>query len=239
MAAKQDCCEGIELEHLHNQKTGIRILFQGDSVTDAFRKPDELNPAFQVGNGYVFLIAARLAANYPDQRFEFINRAVSGNCIQDLAGRWQKDALDLQVDILSLLVGVNNILRRGNGGSDIPDRELLVDYRQLLERMREQNPCLPLILLEPYLLEVGEITATRKTMLQPIQQGIAQVADEFGAIFIPLQQIFDDALRSAPASYWAYDGIHATHAGFYLIADAWLKAVASHRLLSTSYGNEF
>ena len=28
----------------------MKILFQGDSITEAFRKPEELNPAFQFGN---------------------------------------------------------------------------------------------------------------------------------------------------------------------------------------------
>ena len=32
----------------------MKILFQGDSITEAFRKPEEINSAFQLGNGYAF-----------------------------------------------------------------------------------------------------------------------------------------------------------------------------------------
>jgi hypothetical protein len=35
----------------------MNILFQGDSITDAFRKMDEINPAFQLGGVYALLIA--------------------------------------------------------------------------------------------------------------------------------------------------------------------------------------
>jgi len=76
----------------------MRILFQGDSITDAFRKPEEINPAFQLGNGYAFLVGARLAADHPDRPYEFLNRGVSGQRVQDLAARWQPDALDLRPD---------------------------------------------------------------------------------------------------------------------------------------------
>ena len=30
----------------------MKILFQGDSITNAFRKPEEINPPYQLGNGY-------------------------------------------------------------------------------------------------------------------------------------------------------------------------------------------
>ena len=210
----------------------MKILFQGDSITDAFRKPDELNPAFQLGNGYAFLIASRLGAEFPESGFEFINRGVSGNRVQDLAGRWQSDALDLKPDCLSLLVGVNNIIARNKVQNDIGNEEVLSCYRNLLGQLRAGNPHIHFILMEPYLLEAGEVTSEWKTMLRPIQEGIEQIAAEFDASFVPLQTIFDEALLLAPASYWAYDGIHATHAGFKLIADGWIEAAELNLLLS-------
>ena len=176
----------------------MKILFQGDSITDAFRRPEEINPAFQLGNGYAFLVAAKLGARHPERRFEFINRGISGHSVQDLEKRWQADSLDHAPDLLSLLIGVNNIIRRQNGFKDIPDAEVLASYRR-----------------------------------KPIQEGIAAIAREFDAPLLPLQSLFDKALALAPAAYWAYDGIHATHAGFQLIADAWLETVERHKILES------
>jgi lysophospholipase L1-like esterase len=209
----------------------MKILFQGDSITDAFRKPEEINPAFQLGNGYAFLVAARLGARHPERRFEFINRGISGHGVQDLEKRWQVDSLDHQPDLLSLLIGVNTIIRRQNGWND-PDAEALACYRRLLEQMRAQNPRIRFLLMEPFLLEAGDVTLAWKTAFKPIQEGMAVIAREFDAPFIPLQSLFDKALTLAPAAYWAYDGIHATHAGFQLIADSWLETVERHQLLA-------
>jgi lysophospholipase L1-like esterase len=210
----------------------MKILFQGDSITDAFRKPEEINPAFQLGNGYAFLVAARLGARHPERRFEFINRGISGHTVQDVEKRWHADSLDHQPDLLSLLIGVNNIIRRKNGSKDIPDADVLASYRWMLEQMRVQNPRIRFLLMEPFLLEVGDVTAAWKAALKPIQEGIAEIASEFDAPLLPLQSLFDNALALAPAAYWAYDGIHPTHAGFQLIADAWLDTAERHQLLA-------
>jgi lysophospholipase L1-like esterase len=210
----------------------MKILFQGDSITDAFRKAEELNPAFQLGNGYAFLVAARLGAQFPERKFEFVNRGVSGESVHAVASRWQRDALDLRPDLLSLLIGANNIIQQQNGVKGPSDAEVLDCYRGMLGQMRTQNPHVRFILLEPYLLEAGDVTREWQAMLRPLQDGIAAIAAELGAPFIPLQRIFDEALSLAPSGYWAYDGIHATHAGFQLIADVWLATAGSHRLLS-------
>lgn len=209
----------------------MRIVFQGDSITDAFRKPDELNPAFQLGNGYAFLVAAKLGALYPE-RFHFINRGISGQTVQDLEKRWMTDAVNLQPDLISLLVGVNTVIRRQKGLDKFSNRELFDCYRRLLQSARQSNPNVCFVLMEPFLLEVGEVTAAWKSEIIPIQAEVARIADEFGAPIIPLQRIFDDALHRAPAVYWAYDGIHATHAGFQLMADAWLCAGKAHQLFT-------
>jgi len=214
----------------------MKILFQGDSITDAFRKPEEINPAYQLGNGYAFLVAAHLGAQYPERHFEFLNRGISGQAVQHLAERWQTDALDVQPDLLSLLVGVNNILRRNSGWPDIPDAGFLELYRNILDQMLAQNPHVRFLLIEPFLLQAGSVTDEMAARFRPIQKGIAAIAIDFDAPLIPLQSIFDQALSRAPAAYWAYDGIHPTHAGFQIIADAWLEAADAHQLLSEKRG---
>jgi lysophospholipase L1-like esterase len=210
----------------------MKVLFQGDSITDAFRKPEEINPAYQLGNGYAFLVASRLGARHPERNLEFINRGISGNRVQDLAARWQTDALDLGPDVVSLLIGVNNCIHRDNGQPEISDAEILALYRGLLEQMLSQNPTGRFLLLEPFLLQAGTVTDETAAWLRPIQKGIATIARDFDAPLIPLQNIFDRALSRAPAAYWSYDGIHPTHAGFQLIADAWLGAAEAHQFLT-------
>ncbi len=205
----------------------MKILFQGDSITDAFRKPEELNPAFQLGNGYAFLVAALLGANYPERDWEFVNRGVSGHGVSDLAARWQVDALDHAPDLFSLLIGVNDTIQAMHGTSKVKDADFIQIYAGLVDAVLERKPATQVLLLEPFLVEVGEVTPQWKAHLAVRQQAITRFAQERGFSLVPLQSILDAACDRAPVDYWAYDGIHPTHAGFSLLADAWLKAAGS------------
>ena len=99
-----------------NQKAKVTrngvILFQGDSITDAGRdrKRNGANVARGFGDGYPFLIASQLQARYPKKQLKCFNRGISGNKVPDLDKRWQEDCIDLKPSILSILIGVNDIL---------------------------------------------------------------------------------------------------------------------------------
>jgi lysophospholipase L1-like esterase len=62
------------------------------------------------------------------------------------------------------------------------------------------------------------------------QEAVRKLADEFGAVFVPLQAAFDDACNRTDASYWIWDGVHPTAAGHELIARQWLAVVQESHL---------
>ena len=64
----------------------MRILFQGDSITDAGR---DYSDPLHLGDGYAFMAARMIRARFPEEDFTFYNRGVSGNRSCDLAARWQ------------------------------------------------------------------------------------------------------------------------------------------------------
>ena len=201
------------------------LLFQGDSITNAFRMPDEINNAYQLGAGYTLLIAAHLLASHPGDNLRFVNRGVSGNRLADLLERWQEDCIDLRPTVLSLLVGVNDTGHDVSGKPGSTPAEYARDYRRLLEWTRRELPAVRLVLCEPFALVVGTVTPAWRENLIPRQQVVRQLAEEFDAAFVPLQTPFDDAGRQAPPAYWIYDGIHPTAAGFGLLAREWLAVV--------------
>ena len=65
---------------------GARVLFQGDSITDAGRNHAaiEANDVDGMGNGYAYLAICRLLADRPDEGLAFFNRGISGNKAVDL-----------------------------------------------------------------------------------------------------------------------------------------------------------
>jgi lysophospholipase L1-like esterase len=91
-------------------REGNTILFQGDSITDGNRGRG-LDPNHILGHGYQFIIAAKFGGRLPSRHLSFLNRGVSGNTVADLQKRWEKDTLALKPDILSILIGVNDLNR--------------------------------------------------------------------------------------------------------------------------------
>jgi len=210
-------------------QTNDVILFQGDSITDAFRKPEEVGTSYRLGAGYAMLVAAQLGAERPELALRFENRGVSGNRLDAMADRWDADALALSPTVLSLLVGVNDTLRARSVGKAVgADADDFAErYAALLERTRGALPGVRLVLCEPFLLKAGDITDDHLADLAPRQRAVAALAERFDAVFVPLQQRFEQASASAStgAAYWLFDGIHPNAAGQWLIAQAWLQAV--------------
>ena len=54
----------------------IKILFQGDSVTDEER---DRNDPHHLGKGYAKFAAQRLKEVFPQKQLEFLNLGISGN----------------------------------------------------------------------------------------------------------------------------------------------------------------
>jgi lysophospholipase L1-like esterase len=212
---------------LHPHPDGLTILFQGDSITDGgrWREGSDLNHI--MGQSYPYLLSSRLTYDYPQRRLKFINRGISGNTVADLLGRWQPDAIDLQPDIISILVGVNDLDRFMQGDKDHAADQFEKRYRGLLSLTKDKLPKARLILCEPFLLPVGRIAASwdRYSSELAVRQNIVrQIAAEFNAEYIHFQRAFNKALNEAPADYWIWDGIHPTPAGHELLAREWLRS---------------
>lgn len=188
--------------------------------------PDEINNAYQLGAGYAMMVAATLLKNRPEAALAFHNRGVSGNHLPALAQRWQADCLDLKPAVVSILIGVNDTVGCVRGNAQLSVDHFERDYRRLLESTRQALPDVQFVLCEPFALEVGVITGEYIADLRRRQAVVPAIAEAFDAVFVPLQQAFDDAAASnGDPAYWIYDGIHPTAPGHRLIADQWLEHV--------------
>jgi lysophospholipase L1-like esterase len=199
---------------------GARILFQGDSITDGNRGRSE-DPNHILGHGYAFIIAARWGCQLPEKQLTFINRGVSGNTVRDLAARWKGDAIDLKPDLLSILIGVNDL-----GG--VPPDEYEAVYDRLLEDTARALPGVKLVLGEPFGLPVGGLKDRWdecRAQLAKRQEIVARLAAKHGAALVRYQKAFDEAVRRAPADYWIWDGVHPTYSGHQVMADEWVRTV--------------
>jgi lysophospholipase L1-like esterase len=204
------------------------ILFQGDSITDSGRNKEDngFNNARALGNGYAYLAAAELLGEYAPLNLKIYNKGISGNKVYQLAERWDKDCLDIKPDVLSILIGVNDIWHKLNGQYNGTVDIYKKDYIALLERTKQALPNVKLVICEPFGVKgVKAVDDKWYPEFLDYQKAARDIATQFGAIFIPLQSIFDEAQKQAPGSYWTGDGVHPSLAGAQLMAEAWLNVV--------------
>ena len=210
-------------------KSGATLLFQGDSITDMKWGRNQRDRNHYLGHSYVYLIASRLHTDMPEAKLNFLNRGMSGHTVPDLLKRWQSDAIDLEPDVLSILIGVNDISRamRSPKGLDVAAYE--AGYRSLLEQSRKANPALKLVLLEPFALprsnEKGA-RSSRHDSIEKVRPVVARLASDFGAVLIKTQDIFDEAAKRSGALHWIWDGVHPLPQGHELIARNWIEETA-------------
>jgi lysophospholipase L1-like esterase len=202
------------------------VVFQGDSITAAGRSGNvtAVNDPRALGTGYPRLVAEGVLRTSPAGRWRFFNRAITGSRVPDLAARWERDALALEPDVLSVLVGVNDFWHRHDGyAGTVSDYE--VQYRDLLERTYVALPSARLVVLEPFVLRCGVVTASWFPEFDERRAAAARVARDARVTFIPLQAAFDARAARTGPEHWAPDGIHPSAAGHAVIAEHWRAGV--------------
>ncbi len=211
-------------------KKGATLLFQGDSITDMKWGRNQRDRNHYLGHSYVYLIASRLHTDMPEAKLNFLNRGISGNTVPDLQARWQKDALDLKPDVLSILIGVNDVGRAMRSGREVDVNAYETGYRSLLEQSRKVNPKLKIVLLEPFVLPKSKATTGRpgwRDQIDRLRPVVAELASRYEAILLRTQDVFDEAAQHAGPSHWIWDGVHPLPQGHELIARNWIKSVAN------------
>lgn len=208
-------------------KRGAVVLFQGDSITDAGRKRDatEPNQLQSFGGGYAMFIAAHLLTKYPDLELKCHNRGISGNKVPDLDKRWAQDAVALKPDVLSILIGVNDIWHKLNGNSDGTVESYETGFKALLERTKREIPSARIVVCEPFVLRCGAVNDKWFPEFDERRAAAKRVATGAGADFVPFQTMFDAAVKHAKPEHWAGDGVHPSPAGHALMASTWLSVV--------------
>lgn len=203
----------------------MRIVFQGDSITDAGRGE-------WYGHGYALMVSAMLGDEEAGQH-QFFNRGVSGNRIVDMYSRIEKDCLSLNPDLISILIGINDVWRDMERINRVNAEKYEKIYDMYMSEVIAYNPDIKVIIMGPSILK-GSTTyseednrwETHKKQVEICEEIAQKIAEKYSrnAVYVPLQNVFDQALKRADESQWTKDGIHPTPQGHLLIAREWLKA---------------
>lgn len=202
------------------------VLLQGDSITDAGRNRDHqgtANDFAMLGNGYAKLVAYHLLSRYPDKGLKVFNRGISGHKVPDLDARWDRDCIDLAPDLVSILIGVNDIWHKLNGNYDGTADQYGEQLAALLNRTQENLPGVRLVVCEPFVLRCGAVNDRWFPDFDHRRALCKAAAEEAGAVFVPFQSMFDAAVEAgSEPSVWAGDGVHPSAQGAALMAMRWM-----------------
>jgi len=201
----------------------MKILFIGDSITDCGRYKDQQT---SLGQGYALMVAGELSYKHPRQEFTFINKGISGNKITDLLARWKRDCINLQPDLISILVGINDVWHEIGRKDGVSAERFEQLYDIILDEARTNLPGAKIVLCEPFVLKADYISDDFHIFEPEVakrQLAVKRLAGKYNCVLVPLQDAFNKVCETAPVSHWLSDGVHPTPAGNMLIAQEWIK----------------
>lgn len=203
-------------------RSGDTVMFTGDSITDC----QHLEIEQPLGWGYPLRVAGEWGYRHPDRAVTFLNTGIAGNKVMDLETRWEGDVLSANPDIVSVLVGANDVGWKdyAEDGYEIPAAEYGAGYDRLLAPLAERGA--KLILIEPFLLPVNEAQRVQREDLDPKIQVVRELAAKYHAHLLAADGLFAELAATTGPAYWAADGVHPTPAGHAALAAAWLRLVA-------------
>ena len=198
----------------------MRILFQGDSITDAGR---DYRNYHNMGNGYPKYTAEIIAARH--EGCEFINFGISGNRTSQLFDRLYTDAIAFEPDVISILIGINDIWHRhGDNRILTSDAQLELNYRSILTRLKNETNA-KIVILAPFYLDAPQNAYLREDLVT-VAPIVRRLADEFADVYIPLDDLFAEAMKTQPEPlYYSADGVHPNENGSRFIAQHYADAV--------------
>lgn len=208
----------------------MKILFFGDSITDMGRNREcnKSTDIWSYGSGYPMFVAGKLYGENP-QKYEVINRGIGGNRIVDLYSRIKADVWNHEPDVLSVLIGVNDVWHEINYQNGVELDRFEKIYRVLIEDTKKRLPKLKIVLCEPFVLrgsathEEGTDKYERFCLVYEYAKVVKKLAEEYGLYFVPLQKKFNEMSEKYGVEHYLYDGVHPMVAGANLIAEEWMK----------------
>jgi len=204
-------------------QAGATIVMTGDSITDCGRRGDHA----PYGAGYVRQTIDLITGRYPERELKFVNTGISGNCVDDLQGRWQVDVLDHQPDWVAIMIGINDLHRTLNDVKHLPPSEYEPRYRDILDQVKSIGA--RLVLIDPFYmsLEHGQATAQGEVLrrLEGYLEVVERLAADYDAVHVKTQDAWLKVLPHVPQAHWCNEPVHPNVHGHLVLANALLSAL--------------
>ena len=198
----------------------IKLLFQGDSITDAGRNREDNH---DLGRGYPRYAANFLRQKYPEVEFEFIDLGISGNKVSDLIERMQEDFIDIKPDVVSILIGVNDTWHRASNKEWLANDKFEAQYRTILDAMKGIGA--KIMMIEPFLGPVEDKLFFRED-LDPKIDVVRKLALEYADAYLPTDGLLYSAYIGDDHRTYMNDGVHPTPKGAEFIGQKYVEYIS-------------
>ncbi len=202
---------------------GATVVMTGDSITDCGRGGDALG----LGGGYARFTNRLVTARYPERGIKILNTGISGNCVDDLQGRWQQDVLDHRPDWVTIMIGINDLHRTLGDIKHLPPVEYEPRYRDILDRTRAAGA--RLVLLDPFYLSLEHGRDSDQGRVLALLEGylavVERLAADYDALHVKTQAAWLRVLGQLPPEHWCGEPVHPNPDGHLVIANALLEVL--------------
>lgn len=206
-------------------KKGDRIVFLGDSITQAGVKPQ----------GYVTKLSEAIKAAHPDLGIETFGAGISGNKVPNLQARLDKDVLAKKPTLVFIYIGINDVwhwkmdkegkLLGGGTTKEIFESGLKDIIAKINAVGARVILCTPSVIGEKH-----DGSNERDAMLEEYSAISRKVASDTNSQLVDLRKAFIDHLKAnnpdnLPKGILTGDGVHLNPKGNAFVAAEMGKAI--------------
>jgi lysophospholipase L1-like esterase len=212
----------VQADELVPLKKGERIVFLGDSITQAGVRP----------NGYVTKIKEELQSKHKDLDIEIIGAGISGNKVPNLQSRVDKDVVAKKPTIVFIYIGINDVWHgEKNPANGTSPEKFEAGLKEVIGKCTDAGA--KVILCTPTV--IGEKKAGGNSLDAKLDEyaGISRkVAAELKLPLCDLRKAFVDYLKDnnpedKEKGILTGDRVHLNDAGNKLVAETMLKMLAN------------
>jgi len=203
-------------------KSGEKILFIGDSITDCGRLEENV----PLGNGYVKIFSDIMTVREPKKEIQIVNRGISGQTISELKERWHEDVLNHSPDWLSIKIGINDVHRylMEDRYSYLTSEVYGKIYDQLLAKTKEKLQKCKILLIDPFYICKDTFNDTfREQVLKVLPDFIdvvQKLSEKYETLHVQSHELFQRQLKYQHVDKYCDEPVHPNSAGHFLIAEA-------------------
>ncbi len=208
-------------------KNGDKILFTGDSITDAGRKRPVGEGLWDgVGTGYVRVIDNILSATYPDVLLHIMNTGVSGDTSREMLSRIEENVLALKADYVIFMIGANDVWRQMDEPAvqhgHVPLSEYSRNVADFIDRVQASGSTVMCML--PYYMEPNRSDLMR-IKIEECASAARRICEAKGVKCIDTQAAFDTYMKYRYPASLSWDRVHPGPIGSTLLAKCFLSAI--------------